>query len=193
MYRIRITGDLGFEYWKDIDGYEGLYQISTYGRVKSLGNGVSNNSCCRILKDIKSNGYHNINIILYKKSIPTTYKIHRLVAASFFPKLNCDLNEVNHKDENKSNNRVENLEWCNRKYNVNYGTRIKRVVKANTNGKCSKPVIQYDLQGTYIKEWDSLNEIERILGFSHSLICNYCNGKRKTAYGFIWRYKKEVE
>ena len=110
------------EIWKNIKGYEGLYQVSNLGRVKSLerkdnlGRKVNE----KILKNRNAtHGY--IAVILSKDSNKKTYRVHRLVAEAFIPNPNKYL-EVNHKDENKSNNRIDNLEWCDRKYNCNYGT-----------------------------------------------------------------------
>ena len=108
--------------------------------------------------------------------------VHRFVAECFLPNpenLPC----INHKDENKTNNCVENLEWCTHKYNLNYGTRNERIGETN-----SKKVLQYTLDGKFVKEWQSLREIERVLGFSHGNISNCCNGKQKSAYGFVWSY-----
>ena len=90
---------------------------------------------------------------------------------------------MNHKDENKTNNNVDNLEWCDAKYNVRYGTGLKRRSIAQ-----SKPVLQYDLQGNFIREWESTMECDRN-GFCSRHVADCCNGKRKTHKGFIWRYK----
>ena len=172
------------EIWKDIEGYEGLYQICTMGRVRSVRNNV-------ILKSkIERNGYERV--ILSTNNIPKGYFIHRLVANAFIPNPD-NLPQVNHKDENKANNRVDNLEWCDGKYNINYGTGTRRRQLANTNGKLSKPVLQYTLEGIFIKEWKSTMDVQRNLGFDHPNISRCCRGKYACAYGYIWKYKKEIE
>lgn len=179
------------EIWKDIKGYEGLYQVSNTGKVKSLKRNTNNQYCN---KD-KERKYYNIHgylqIILCKEGKKQSSLVHRLVAETFIPnpdKLPC----VNHKDENKLNNNVENLEWCTYEYNTNYGTRNKRSSEKTRNNKFSRPVLQYTLNGVYIKEYPSIKEIERETGLNAGNICNCCNGKYKTAYGYIWKYKKET-
>ena len=170
------------EIWKDIEGYEGLYQVSNIGRVKSLRKNI-------ILKSkIERNGYERVNLSV--NNIHKDYSIHRMVANAFISNPD-NLPQVNHKDENKTNNCVENLEWCDCKYNVNYGTGIRRCQLSNTNGKCSKPVLQYTLDGTFIKEWKSTMDVQRNLGFAQSNISACCRNIRKTAYGYLWKYKKE--
>lgn len=179
MLRLRITGDIGVEIWTYIEGYEGLYQISNYGRVLSLNyrrTGKENILCNKCDK----NGYQYI--ILSKNGITSTYKIHRLVGNAFLPK--SDLPEINHIDEDKSNNRVENLEWCSRQYNCIYGNGLKKRMKA-----VSKSVLQYNLDGNFVKEWNSTRDIRRYLGFCNSDISKCCKGKLKTCKGYIWRYK----
>ena len=112
------------EEWRDIKGYEGKYQVSNLGRVKSLKNCKGN---CRekILKlRPNKNGYIRIELYIYGKN--KKFPVHRLVAAAFIPNPD-NYKEVNHKDEDKTNNRVDNLEWCTRKYNANYGTMDKRI------------------------------------------------------------------
>ena len=97
---------------------------------------------------------------------------------------------MNHKDEDKSNNVVSNLEWCTHEYNNTYGTRNKRIGKSNTNGKLSKPVLQYTLDGQFVKEWPSTMEAARN-GFNRSHIIECCRKNRKTHKGFKWGYKDE--
>lgn len=165
------------EKWKDIEGYEGLYQISNLGRVKSLGNGKSNNSKEKILKCGKSKqGY--IFVSLSKKGKKKNYLIHRLVAQAFIDNPD-NLPEVNHINEDKTNNCVDNLEYCNRTYNINYGTRTE---------KTQKPILQFTKEGKFVKKWDGIREVERELGFSHSHISKCCKGKCKSVGGFKWCY-----
>lgn len=105
--------------WRDIEGFEGLYQVSNTGQIRSLRFGKT-----KILKVMADNrGYKSLS--LYKNGKGKTYRVHRLVAQAFIPNPN-NLPEVNHKDENKANNHVSNLEWISHKDNVNYGTRNKR-------------------------------------------------------------------
>ena len=169
------------EIWKDIEGYEGLYQVSNVGRVRSFKYKKE-----RILKQgITRKGYKSV--ILYTNNSPKHYTIHRLVANAFIPNPD-NLPQVNHKDENKTNNCMENLEWCDGKYNVNYGTGNKR--RARTQ---SKKVLQFKPDGTFVKEWESAMAVERNLGFAHTHISDCCRGKYAHAYGYIWKFKKEIE
>lgn len=124
------------EEWKDIPGYEGLYQISSFGRVKSMGTSRDGwrfkEKILKLTEEPK--GY--LKVGLRKNGKLKTVRVHRLVAESFVPNPEC-FPEVNHKDENKSNNRVENLEWCTAKYNSRYGTKAKRAFKTmQDRGTC---------------------------------------------------------
>lgn len=180
------------EIWKSIKDYEGLYEVSNFGRIRSLDRVIINSDGVKRLckggirkpyKDTRENkGY--LRVKLNKDGIFKKFAIHRLVAQAFIPNPD-NLSEVNHKDEVKTNNHVENLEWCDSKYNKNYGTAIKRRIE-----KQSKTVLQLDINtGQLISEYPSLNEVERQLNIDHSSISMCCNGKRKTAYGFKWRYQ----
>ena len=170
------------EIWRDIEGYEGLYKVSNFGRVKSLKYGKE-----RILKPVK-NGCGYIFVNLCKNREMNHYFVHRLVAKSFISNPQ-NLPEVNHLDENKENNRVENLEWCDHKYNINFGTHNKRSGEKRTNGKLSKTVLQYSKGGEFVKEWKSAMDIQRNFGYNHSFISACCRGERNLAYEFIWKYK----
>lgn len=172
------------EVWVDIRGYGGLYQISNWGRVKSLNYNRTGKE--RLLKNsIDKYGYFCIT--LYKNGKKKKFLIHRLVAETFIPNTN-NLPQVNHINEDKTDNRVENLEYCDCKYNCNYGTRNQRRAKTQ-----SKAVLQYSLDGTLIQEFPSTKEVERQLGFSHGNISRCCNGKHKQVYGFKWLYKVDIE
>lgn len=165
------------EIWKDIEGYEN-YQVSNMGRIKSLNYNHTGEE--KILKSYKMKGYLVICLFKHGKSKWST--VHRLVAQAFIDNPN-NLSQINHKNEIKDDNRVENLEWCDRKYNINYGTCIQR-----RKEKQSKIVYQYTLKGKLVREWPSTMEVERELGYLQSNISKCCLGKYKTAYGYIWRY-----
>ena len=154
---------------KDIKDYEGLYAITRDGNVWSY---KSN----KFLKHKLARGYHQV--ILCKEGKGKTYYIHRLVAKVFIPNPD-NLPQVNHKDEDKSNNCVENLEWCDVKYNINYGTRTKRAAK-----KQSIPVYCEELNRTFNSQVEAAKE----LGLNRCNIVSCCKGKRKTTGGYHWRY-----
>jgi hypothetical protein len=168
------------EIWKDINGYEGLYQVSSNGKIKSS----KNNKILALHKNTK--GYKQIT--LHKNGDRKRKMVHRLVAEAFIPNPN-NYPIINHKDECKDNCSVENLEWCTNKYNINYGTHNERVGASLKNGVTSKPIIQYDLNGKYIKEYPSMHEAARQLGVKQGGISMCCRGIAKTAYGFIWLFK----
>ena len=163
------------EIWKDIKGYEGLYQVSNLGRVKRF---YQNNNLIKKPSDDKD-GY--LIIGLWKEGKRKTFKVHRLVAEAFIKNTNnypC----INHKDEDPKNNLVDNLEWCTVEYNNNYGNRKK---------KTQKPILQYSKDGKFIKEWESISLAQRELNLSSLSQC--CQGKAKTRGGYIWRYKKILD
>lgn len=186
------------EIYKDIEGYEGLYQISNLGNVKSL---VDNNGVARekILKPAISNGYKIV--MLYRNKTRKTYTVHRLVAQAFLENPN-NLPMINHKDECKTNNVVTNIEWCNAKYNSNYGTRNERIAnntnrskaisKSMTNNKkISKSVCAFK-DGKLVMTFPSTNEARRN-GFSQGAISDCCrncfNRPSNNVYkGYTWRY-----
>lgn len=169
------------EVWKPIDDFPN-YQVSDYGRVKS--NIPHNGTNERILKpQLRKDGY--LQIQLHKDGVIKNYLVHRLVAETFLPNPNS-LPQVNHKNEDKTDNRVSNIEWCDCSYNTNYGTRNNRDAESK-----SKVVLQFDKQGNFINEWSSTHEVERQLGFYQQNICNCCNGKLHTAYGYKWLYKED--
>ena len=167
------------EIWKDIEGYEGLYQVSNMGNVRSLNYNQTRE--IKVLKPSNNRGYKLV--VLSKNGKSKTYQVHRLVALHFIPNPNS-LSIINHKNEDKTNNCVDNLEWCSQEYNINYGNRNKKV-----RYKLSKPIIQLTPNNEIVKKWDGLTVIKQELGFSVGNISECANGKRKTAYGYIWKYE----
>ena len=175
----------GIEVWKDIPGYEGLYQASTLGRIRSLPRSTTGG---RVLTQVKGiRGY--LQVSLCKDGIWVSKPVHRLIAITFIANP-YNLPQVNHKDEDKHNNNLFNLEWCTGDYNHSYGTINERIKENNVNGKCSKQVLQFSIDGMLIKEWSSQHEIERTLGYSHSHISKCCYGKLNQVYGYVWKFKQ---
>lgn len=166
------------EIWKNISGYPN-YQISNMGRVKSLGNNKTRKE--KILKGVE-NGRGYLQVVLNKEGKGKKYRIHRLVAAAFIPNPD-NLPQVNHRNENKTDNRVENLEYCDSKYNINYGSRNERMAKAK-----SIPILQFSKTDDLLRKWDSAIEVKNELGFDNGYISNCCKGKLKSAYGYKWHY-----
>lgn len=176
------------EIWRDIEGYEDFYQISSIGRIRSkdrylktCGNGLRYAKGKIIKPVVCTNGYCEVHLRKDKKR--EVRLLHRVVAKAFIPNPDS-LPEVNHKDENIKNNSVENLEWCTSKYNANYGNRNKKMVE---NMK-KVSINQYDKDGNFIKTWDSIIVACRELGADASSIIRVCKGKQKTAVGYIWKY-----
>ena len=171
------------EIWKDIKGYEGLYQVSNLGRVKSLskkyGHGKRNEKimACSLRKD----GY--ISVSLFKKSKGKTFGVHRLVAEAFIPNPD-NLPQVNHKDENKQNNYANNLEFCTKKYNMNYGTRKERAYSKTRKHN----IIQCDLNGNVIKIWECAYIASKKLNIKQSGIYRCCMKKQDVYKGYVWKY-----
>ncbi len=183
------------EIWKDIVGYEGLYQVSNFGRVKGLErvnkfySKKTNNFVERIIKEkILKQHYDGryMMVTLSKYGILKTYRIHKLVAENFIPNPN-NLLEINHKDEDRKNNHVNNLEWCNNEYNNNYGTRLQRL---NTHYKnISFPVDCLTIDGLLVKRYKSVKEATIDMNGKTISAINHCiKGKTKTAYNYKWQY-----
>ena len=191
------------EEWRDVVGYEGLYQVSNLGRVKSLER--ESNTCYsrngksftyivkeRICKQSIVQGYCKIN--LSKESKKTMVAVHRLVAESFIPNL-YNLPQINHIDENKTNNCVSNLELCTSVYNNNYGSRNSRISDTQRgNRRDAKPIYQFSLDGNFIREWDSITEAGRN-GYDRKGISNMCHGYKNfhSSCGFIWKFADSIK
>lgn len=160
--------------WKSIKGYEGLYEAHSDGTIRRVNRSV--------IKPTKRGEY--LKVSLYKNGEPKQISVHRIIAETFIPNPNM-LPQVNRKDENKLNNRVSNLEWCDRKYNANYGTAIER--SAANHGRA--------IIGTNVKtgervRFSTIAEAERKGIASHSHIINCIKGKerRKSTGGYTWEY-----
>lgn len=195
MNEVKVS--LNTEIWKDIPNYEGLYQISNLGRVKSLPRKWSPRE--NILK-AEGEKEEYLHVSLWKDRISKHLYIHRCVAELFIPNPN-NYTHVNHKDENKRNNTVDNLEWCTTKYNSNYGNRNLKIGEKHKNHPAmSHAVIQLNLSGDFIAEYPSIMEAHRQTGFSVNAIVTMCKGgyfdKRTNKFypsrqlkGYIFKYK----
>lgn len=176
------------EVWKDIKGYEKLYQISSLGRVKKLtsSDSIGRIKLTRIMSIQENRGY--LKIRLSKNNIRKNYLIHRLVAIAFISNLE-DKIEVNHIDGNKLNNQVDNLEWVTSSENQlhAYKTGLDKPTTKARNDYRSKPVLQI-LNGNIINEFPSVGEAQRRTGFCQGAISSCCRGHQKIAYGFVWKY-----
>ena len=180
------------EQWKPVKGYEGLYEVSNMGRVKSLHYNRSDKEKVMVLGKT-TRGY--MNVVLCKNKKHRTFTVHRLVAETFIPNPLC-LYTVNHKNEIKTDNRVENLEWMSLADQNRYGTRTERAIAksriTNRNNALSKQVLQFDKNGCFIAEYPPIREVHRLFGFDACHISSCCNNKRNTANGYVWKFKESV-
>ena len=171
---------------KPIKNFEGIYEISDDGYVITLKRDKY------IKEERQTKGYKNKKGYLefdFRRQGGTAKLVHRLVAEAFIPNPN-NLPIINHKNEIKTDNRIENLEWCTHKYNVNYGTGLeRRAYNSRNQPHRSCPILQYSLNGEFIQEFPSFKEVQRYLGKPYSNIWNVCNGKKDSAYGYKWSYK----
>lgn len=179
------------EEWKDIPGWEGFYQVSNLGRVKSIFKYLKTKKgeliivkTNKILKQGDNHGYKAVHLKVLDKQLHTG--VHRLVAQAFLPNDN-NYTEINHIDENGMNNNVNNLEWCSRSYNIKYGNRTKKSIKT-----LGKAVLQYTLEGVLLNEYDSIQRAAYYNNVNSWGICDCCKGRIPEAYGYIWRYKDEI-
>lgn len=179
------------ENWKPVVGYEGLYEVSDFGRVRSLNYNRSGE--VMIMKFEKPKGYQRVQLSKCGKT--KHFFVHRLVAFAFIPNPN-NLPQVNHINEVKDDNRVVNLEWCTAEYNLNYGTHTERQIKTQTNRPDkSIPVVQLTLDYKFVTKWPSAMEVQRQGGFKNTNINACCKHKpkHKTTGGYRWLYLKEYE
>ena len=181
------------EEWRPVKGYEGLYEVSNLGRIRSTPRYVQQKNkygtLSTVFRDSKvlvqriaQRGYYIISIRNGRED-PHTYSVHRIVATAFIPNP-LNLPQVNHKDENKLNNRVDNLEWCTAEYNMNYGTCKKR-----TASRHMKPVAQYDLEGNLVATYKGIKEAAKHAKVSWQMISACLTRPNiRTAGGYIYKY-----
>jgi len=166
------------EVWKDIIGYEKYYQISNKGNIYSKRKKIKIDHT----KYINNAGYRYVN--LWKNGIQSNFRIHRLVATHFVENTQ-DNKYVNHIDNNKLNNSVDNLEWTTQSSN------ILQAYKSGSRDHClpDKKILQFDLEGNFIKEWKSITEAGKNTNTNRVSISYCASGKQKRAGSFIWKYK----
>ena len=183
--------DLPGEQWKPIKNFEGLYEVSNMGRFRSVykyKNTITRSGSPAIIPvrpkllniNKTQSGYYHV--VLYKESKRYEYSAHRLVALQF-----CEGYKrgyaVNHKDEDKLNNKADNLEWCTELYNRRYGTAIQRTAESNW-----RKVAQYDLAGNLIATYDSAKEAAKVTGYNYVSLCDWCRGAHTPKNNYRWTY-----
>lgn len=168
------------EIWKDVIEYEGCYKVSNLGNILSVN--YNRTGCSKILSlrvAHKRNNY--VDVVLTKNGKQKRFKVHRLVATAFIPNPN-NLPQINHKDCNPLNNRIDNLEWCDAKYNINYGDRS---IKFGKTRGCK--VAQFSLKGEIVKTFYSIGEAARATGLHKENRYDAIIGKQKTCGGYVWK------
>jgi len=171
------------EQWKAIQGYEGRYEVSNLGRVRSLDLVLSNGHFYRgqIISPRKNNGGYML-VNLSRSNKVRTFSLHRLVANAFIANVsNCK--QVNHINEDKTDNRAVNLEWCSASYNTRYGHRNDTMINQR-----KKAVCQFTMDGNLVNNFPILSLAARETGINAAHICDVCKGKRKSAGGYVWKY-----
>ena len=162
--------------WKDIKGYEGVYEISNNGIIRRV---IDHAPKKQHLDNV---GYYAVS--LWKDGVGKLIRVHRLLAEAFIPNP-LNLPCINHKDENRANNSLDNLEWCTKAYNNTYGGKIDRM-----RSKKKKSILQKDRKGNVVKEWDSIKSAAATLGINETQISRYARGVIRGLYnGFYWEYK----
>ena len=172
------------EEWKDIEGYEGLYQVSNLGNVRSLW--FEKERLLKLYKDMK--GYYRIT--LCKNGRQQNRSVHRLVAEAFIPNID-NKPSIDHINTIKNDNRVENLRWVTNKENSNNPLTKEKQIKS----KISKPILQLDKNMELVKKWNGVREIERELNYPHNNISKCCKNQYgfKSAYGYKWGFEEDYE
>lgn len=185
-----MTMKIKTEIWRPILNYEGYYEVSSFGRVRSVDRIVQNGKWTkpvrgRILKLNNNDGY--MYCCLCKDGKTKQHKVHRLVAQAFIPNPD-NLPYINHKNEDKGDNRVENLEWCTKWYNEHYGNFSQKI--SSIKREKARNIVQYDLYGNFVRKYSCLTEVEEY-GFSGDVAGDCCRGKTITHNGFVFRFEGE--
>lgn len=199
------------EIWKPIKDFK-YYQVSNLGNVRSVerfedvynykrkGNVIRKRKSRILATRISSNGYMNIS--LFQNGKTKTFSVHRLVAEAFIPNIDNKL-QVNHINGIKTDNRVENLEWCNSSENIKHAysnglnhisNKQRKIAKENVlkaAEKNKRPVDQLSNKGDFIRSWNSMTDIYKELNYHWGNISAVCRGKKELAYGYKWRYRSE--
>ena len=174
------------EVWRPVRDFEGLYEVSNLARVRSVERYVQFGRSQRFIESHvltqqpMPTGYLTVSLKDKKRKVSRT--VHRIVAEAFVPNPN-NLKDVNHKDEDKTNNLPSNLEWCDRKYNINYGTGKYRKTESYR-----KPIEQLTIDGQHVAYFESARQAARVTDYKQSRLWEALSGKRQTAYGYRWRY-----
>ena len=180
--------ELAKEEWRDVENYEGKYQISNLGRLRSFARSVE--------PLIFAPHYDKDGYIMYglrRNGKTYTKKAHRLVASAFIPNKD-NLPQINHIDEDKTNNRVSNLEWCSHLYNNRYGTKRQRIsFYAMYQGHSLRKVRQYTKDGLFVKEHISSRMAERETNIKHQNIIETCRGGQTQSGGYLWCYADDIQ
>ena len=177
------TADVAPVRWQPVFGYEGLYEVNQFGQIRNKDGQIMRQR----LKKAKYTVYKKVS--LYKNGKYKHLYVHRIVAQAFIQNPQC-FYLINHKDEDGTNNVVDNLEWCDRSYNATYGTSPKKISKALKGRESEKRIAVYatNKSGDFAGEWDSITEAAKDVGCSTSEISGALKGKRKTVKGLIWNY-----
>lgn len=193
------------EIWKDVVGYEGLYQVSNLGNVKSVDRVIRRSSTPQQIKGkiihqgTQNTGYKIVN--LWNKKNRQAFLVHRLVADAFIPKTDLFRNNVDHINGIRTDNRVENLRWCTQRENTNFPIARSKYIDANKkrvenirkfHSKHSLWVVQLTPEGIVVKKWGSVKQASERLGIQTSGIYASCVGTRKTAGGYKWKYVDDL-
>lgn len=195
---LRVVADYGDEIWKDVPGYEGRYQVSSEGNVKSLGRVVMRSDGkpythkeCILEHRINCWGYHTVPLSIRDgANKQRRYMVHRLVAMAFVPN-NNNYPQINHIDGNKGNNTPSNLEWCTNSMNQRHAWKLGL---NHYTHKFDIAIMQYDLNGNFVKKWRSIHEAARSFGKKaegHIWAC--LNGKRNKCMNYKWKYANDVQ